>query len=132
MGPDEGCRTRLEKTAHFRSFEERGAVMHWLVLVLSGCLEAVWAVALDRSCGFTQVAPTVVFAVGLAGSMLGLSFALRELPVGVAYGVWVGVGATLTVVWGAVTGEAPINGAQAVCLVLLVGSIVGLKALGTH
>lgn len=74
----------------------------------------------------------MVFAVGLAGSMLGLSFALRELPVGVAYGVWVGVGATLTVVWGAVTGEAPINGAQAVCLVLLVGSIVGLKALGTH
>lgn len=102
--------------------------MHWLVLILSGCLEAVWAVALDRSCGF----PTVVFAVGLAGSMLGLSFALRELPVGVANGVWVGVGATLTVVWGAVTGESPINGAQALCLVLLVGSIVGLKALGSH
>ncbi|WP_251158519.1 DMT family transporter [Caniella muris] len=106
--------------------------MHWLVLVLSGCLEAVWAVVLDRSCGFTQVVPTVFFAMGLAGSMLGLSFALRELPVGVVYGVWVGVGATLTVVWGAVTGEAPINGGQGVCLVLLVGSIVGLKALGGH
>ena len=106
--------------------------MHWLVLILSGCLGAVWAVALDRSCGFTQVVPTVVFAVGLAGSMLGLSFALRELPVGVANGVWVGVGATLTVVWGAVTGESPINGAQALCLVLLVGSIVGLRALGSH
>lgn len=101
--------------------------MHWIVLVLSGCLEAVWAVALDKSQGFSQLLPTVIFFVGMAGSMLGLSYALRELPVGVAYAVWVGIGAAVTVAWGAITGDSPVNGPQIACLVLLVGSIVGLK-----
>ena len=70
--------------------------MYWLVLVLSGVLEAVWATALGRSEGFTRLTPTVVFAVGLAGSMAGLAYAMRGLPIGTAYAVWVGIGATLT------------------------------------
>ncbi|HYX95107.1 MAG TPA: SMR family transporter [Geodermatophilus sp.] len=70
--------------------------MSWLVLVLSGALEAVWATALGRTEGFTRVAPTVVFLVGIVGSMLGLAYAMRSLPIGTAYAVWVGIGAALT------------------------------------
>ena len=70
--------------------------MSWIVLVLSGVLEAVWATALGRSEGFTRLAPTVVFLVALAASMVGLAYAMRGLPVGTAYAVWVGIGAALT------------------------------------
>ena len=66
--------------------------MAWLTLILSGVLEAVWAAALAESEGFSRLAPSVVFAVALALSMAGLSYALRTLPVGTAYGVWVGIG----------------------------------------
>ena len=70
--------------------------MYWLVLVFSGVLEAVWATALGRSAGLTRLVPTVVFAVGLVASMAGLAQAMRGLPVGTAYAVWVGIGAALT------------------------------------
>ena len=70
--------------------------MYWLVLIISGVLEAVWATALSRSVGFTRLAPTIVFAATLAASMAGLAYAMRGLPIGTAYAVWVGVGAALT------------------------------------
>ena len=70
--------------------------MYWLVLILSGVLEAVWATALGRSEGFSRLLPTVVFGVALAASMAGLAYAMRGLPIGTAYAVWVGIGATLT------------------------------------
>ena len=69
--------------------------MYWLVLVISGVLEAVWATALGRTEGFTRLIPTVVFAVSLTASMAGLAYAMRGLPVGTAYAVWVGIGAAL-------------------------------------
>ena len=101
--------------------------MSWLVLLLSGVLEAVWAVALGRSEGFTKLVPSVVFAVALALSMGGLAWAMRTLPTGTAYGVWVGVGAALTVGFGMVTGVEPVSAARALLLVGLVGCVVGLK-----
>ena len=70
--------------------------MYWLVLILSGVLEAVWATALGRSEGFSRLLPSVVFGVALAASMAGLAFAMRGLPIGTAYAVWVGIGAALT------------------------------------
>jgi quaternary ammonium compound-resistance protein SugE len=81
----------------------------WLVLVLSGVLEAVWATALGRSEGFSRLAPSVVFAVALVLSMVGLAYAMRELPVGTAYAVWVGIGAVLTVVIAMVSGEEAVS-----------------------
>ena len=78
--------------------------MAWVVLVLSGVLEAVWAVALGRTEGFSRPVPSVVFVVGLVLSMLGLAYAMRTLPVGTAYAVWVGIGAALTVGFGMATG----------------------------
>lgn len=59
--------------------------MSWLVLVASGCMESVWAIALGKSEGFTHVGPTIVFVVALVLSMLGLSFAVKTLPTGTAY-----------------------------------------------
>lgn len=74
--------------------------MAWIVLVLSGVLEAVWAVALGKSEGFSRLTPSLVFLVGIVLSRGGLAYALRTLPVGTGYAVWVGIGAVLTVACG--------------------------------
>jgi quaternary ammonium compound-resistance protein SugE len=99
----------------------------WLVLVVSGVLEAVWAVSLGRSEGFTRPLPSLVFAVALALSMGGLAYAMRTLPLGTAYAVWVGVGAALTVGYGMVTGAEAVSVVKVLLLAGLVGCVVGLK-----
>lgn len=101
--------------------------MAWIVLVLSGVLEAVWAVALGKSEGFSRPVPTVVFFVGLALSMGGLAYAMRTLPVGTAYAVWVGIGASLAVTFGMVTGSEDVSLVKVALIVGLVGCVVGLK-----
>ncbi|WP_017593744.1 DMT family transporter [Nocardiopsis potens] len=103
--------------------------MAWFVLVASGVLEAVWALALSASKGFSRWRPTVLFLVALTLSMAGLAWAMTSLPTGTAYAVWVGIGATLTVLWGLVTGQDRATWSKSLLLVLLVGSIVGLKAV---
>ena len=101
--------------------------MAWLVLVLSGVLEAVWAVALGKSEGFSRLTPSIVFAVGLVASMAGLAYAMRTLPIGTAYAVWVGVGASLTVAFGMVSGSEPFSAVKVLLLLGLVGCVIGLK-----
>ena len=101
--------------------------MAWLVLVVSGLLEAVWAVALDRSQGFSRPVPSLVFVLTITLSMGGLALALRTLPVGTAYAVWVGIGAALTVGFGMVTGEESVSPLKVALLVGLVSCVVGLK-----
>ncbi|MEU0102784.1 multidrug efflux SMR transporter [Streptomyces sp. NPDC006267] len=101
--------------------------MSWLVLALSGVLEAVWATALGKSEGFSRLTPTLVFAAALAASMGGLAYAMRDLPVGTAYAVWVGIGAVLTVLYAMLTGGEPVSALKIVFLALIVGSVIGLK-----
>ncbi|WP_435745807.1 DMT family transporter [Nocardioides sp. SYSU DS0663] len=101
--------------------------MAWLVLVVSGMLEAVWAVALDRSDGLTRPLPTGVFLVAVSASMVGLGYAMRSLPLGTAYAVWVGIGASLTVAVGMVTGAEPVSVVRVLLLAGLVGCVIGLK-----
>ncbi|MFI7287866.1 DMT family transporter [Streptomyces anulatus] len=101
--------------------------MSWLVLALSGVLEAVWATALGKSEGFSRLTPSLVFAVALAGSMAGLAYAMRDLPVGTSYAVWVGIGAVLTVLYAMLTGDESVSVLKVVFLALIVGSIIGLK-----
>lgn len=101
--------------------------MSWIVLVMSGVLEAVWAIALDKSHGFSKPAPTVVFLVAVVASMVGLAYAMRDLPVGTAYAVWVGIGAVLTVVYAMATGDEPASLLKTAFLVMIVGGVVGLK-----
>lgn len=101
--------------------------MSWTVLVLSGVLEAVWATALGKSDGFSRLAPSIVFFVAVILSMVGLAFAMREIPIGTAYAVWVGIGAVLTVVYAMVTGDEAVSLMKVIFLVGIVGSVIGLK-----
>ena len=104
--------------------------MYWLVLVLSGFLEAVWATALDRSESFSRLVPTVVFAVALTGSMAGLAYAMRGLPIGTAYAVWVGIGAVATAGYAMVSGQESVSVVRVLLLAGIVGCVIGLKV--TH
>ena len=101
--------------------------MAWFVLVLSGALEAVWATALGKSDGFSKPLPTIVFGIALVASMGGLAYAMRSLPVGTAYAVWVGIGASLTVAWAMLTGTEPASPLRIVFILGIVGCVVGLK-----
>ena len=101
--------------------------MAWFVLVVSGLLETVWAIALDRSAGFTRLVPTVVFGVALVLSMAGLGYALRSIPVGTGYAVWVGIGAVGTAVVGMVALGESASLPRIICLLLVVSGVVGLK-----
>lgn len=101
--------------------------MSWLVLVLSGVLEAVWATALGRSEGFSKVGPTVVFGVALLASMGGLAYAMRDLPTGTAYAVWVGIGASLTVAYAMLTGAETVSLVKVLLILGIVACVIGLK-----
>ncbi|MBN0042451.1 multidrug efflux SMR transporter [Cellulosimicrobium cellulans] len=104
--------------------------MAWIVLIASGMLEAGWALSLKASHGFTRLWPSVGFVVMLVLSMVGLSVALKSLPVGVAYGVWVGIGASLTAVLAVVLFDEPVTVLKVISLVLIVAGVVGLNLSG--
>jgi quaternary ammonium compound-resistance protein SugE len=103
--------------------------MAWLILVASGVLEAVWATAMDRSNGFSRLAPSLIFAVSLLFSMTGLAFAMRTLPTGTSYAVWVGIGAVLTVGYAMLTGQETASPAKLLLIAGVVGCIAGLKVV---
>jgi len=103
--------------------------MDWIVLVISGCMEAVWATALGKSEGFHRLGPSLVFAVAATVSMAGLAYALRTLPVGTGYAVWVGIGAVLTVAYGMVFEGETTSVAKVLLLAGIVGCVIGLKLL---
>ena len=103
--------------------------MAWIVLVVSGVLEAIWAAALDESEGFSKLGPSIVFLVALALSMAGLAYAMRSIPLGTAYAVWVGIGAVLTVAYAMASGAEPVSPARVVLLAGIVGCVVGLKMI---
>ncbi|WP_432544160.1 DMT family transporter [Kineococcus sp. SYSU DK002] len=103
--------------------------MSWIVLVVSGVLEAVWATALGKSEGFTRPVPTAVFGVAVVASMVGLAYAMRSLPTGTAYAVWVGIGAAGTVTYAMATGAEPVSIARVLLILGLVGCVIGLKVL---
>lgn len=103
--------------------------MSWLVLVLSGVLEAVWATALGRSEGFSRLVPSIVFVVSVALSMVGLGYAMRTIPIGTSYAVWVGIGASLTVAYGMATGTETASLAKVLLVLGIVACVVGLKVV---
>ncbi|OBC07410.1 ligand-binding protein SH3 [Mycobacterium sp. 852013-50091_SCH5140682] len=105
--------------------------MAWWILVVSGVLEAVWATALSKSAGFTRLVPSAIFVVALALSMGGLAIAMRSLPPGTSYAVWVGIGAVLTIAFAMVTGAESASVIKVLLMLGVVGCIVGLKVV-TH
>lgn len=103
--------------------------MAWLVLVVSGIFEAVWATALSRSHGFARLGPSMLFAAALVVSMAGLAFAMRTLPAGTSYAMWVGIGAALTVAYAMATGGEPVSAVRVLLVVGIIGCVVGLKVI---
>lgn len=101
--------------------------MAWVILMVSGAMEAVWAVALSQSEGFTKLKPSILFFVGLAFSMGGLGYALKSIPVGTGYAVWVGIGAVTTALWSLYRGYEPVSALKIVFLMGIVGCVIGLQ-----
>ncbi len=101
--------------------------MAWVILVLSGVLEAVWATALGKSDGLTRLSPSLIFFAALAASMAGLAYALRTLPTGTSYAVWVGVGSALTVAYAMFTGAETASLIKILLVAGIVICIIGLR-----
>ncbi|GAB3724032.1 DMT family transporter [Nocardiopsis nanhaiensis] len=103
--------------------------MAWLVLVISGLLETAWAAALNASQGFSRFWPSVAFVVTLALSMGGLAYALRTIPLGTGYAVWVSIGVVGTALIGMFFLGEGFSVPKALCLIMIVAGVVGLKVL---
>jgi quaternary ammonium compound-resistance protein SugE len=101
--------------------------MSWLLLIVAGLLEVGWAIGLKYTEGFTRFWPSVGTALAMIVSIVLLGVAMKSLPVGTAYGVWVGVGAVGTVILGIVLFGEPANALRIASVVLIVVGIVGLK-----
>ena len=101
--------------------------MAWLILILAGLFEVAWAIGLKYTDGFTRLWPSVGTIAAIVVSMGLLGLAVRTLPVGTAYAVWVGVGAVGTVILGIVLLDEPANAPRMVSVALIVAGIVGLK-----
>ena len=101
--------------------------MPWTLLVLAGLLEVAWATGLPATAGFTKPWPSIATIVAIVASMWLLAYVARTLPIGTAYAVWVGIGATGTAVLGIVLYREPVTPMRIVFLVLLVVAIVGLR-----
>lgn len=104
--------------------------MAWLLLVIGGIFEVGWAIGLKYSEGFTRVWPTLWTALAMLISLWLLGLAMKSLPVGTAYSVWVGVGAIGTVVLGIVLFGEAVNAVRLASIALIIVGIVGLR-LGT-
>lgn len=105
--------------------------MAWFVLIVSGVLEAVWATAMSQSHGFTRLWPTVIFATGVVASMCGLAWALRTIPVGTGYAVWVGIGAVTTAGWAMARGAEEVSLLKIVFLAGIIGCVAGLQLVSS-
>ncbi|MFC0107593.1 DMT family transporter [Kibdelosporangium aridum] len=103
--------------------------MAWIALVVSGLFETAWATALSASRGLSKPLPSIVFVLALVISMAGLGYALRTVPVGTGYAVWVGIGAIGTAAYGMVAMGDPVSAGRVTCLVLIVAGVAGLKVL---
>ena len=101
--------------------------MAWLSLVVAGLFEVVWAVGLKYTDGFSRLWPSVFTVVAMVLSVLLLEYAVRSVPVGTAYAVWVGIGAVGTAVFGMILFGESREPLRLLCLALIVAGVVGLK-----
>ncbi len=99
----------------------------WLLLVIAGCFEVAWAIGLKYTSGFTKLLPSIFTLVTLAISMILLAKSSRDLPIGTAYAVWVGIGALGAAIMGMILFKEPATPVRIFFLILLLTSIIGLK-----
>ncbi|MDB7012133.1 quaternary ammonium compound efflux SMR transporter SugE [Escherichia coli] len=105
--------------------------MSWIILVIAGLLEVVWAVGLKYAHGFSRLTPSVITVTAMIVSMALLAWAMKSLPVGTAYAVWTGIGAVGAAITGIVLLGESANPMRLASLALIVLGIIGLK-LSTH
>lgn len=103
--------------------------MSWLILIGAGLLEIFWALGMKYSDGFTRPLPSLITALLIAVSVYMLGQAVRTLPVGLAYGVWTGIGTVGTVIMGIVLFGESASPARLLCIALIIAGIVGLRLL---
>ena len=101
--------------------------MNWLILVFAGLFETAWAIGLKYTEGFSKLWPTVWTILAMIISLWLLGIAMKSLPVGTAYSIWVGVGAVGTVVLGIVLFGEPANAFRLISVALIIAGLVGLK-----
>jgi quaternary ammonium compound-resistance protein SugE len=101
--------------------------MSWVILVTAGLLEVVWAIGLKYTDGFTRLWPTLITASAMLLSLWLLGIALKSLPVGTAYAVWVGIGAIGTAIFGIILFAESANLGKILSLLLIIAGIIGLK-----
>ncbi|MGY1425162.1 quaternary ammonium compound efflux SMR transporter SugE [Lysobacter sp. A289] len=101
--------------------------MAWIILLLAGLFEIAWAIGLKYTEGFTRLWPTVGTLTAMAISVGMLGIAMKSLPVGTAYAIWVGVGAVGTVILGVVLFDEPVNALRVGSILLIIAGLIGLK-----
>lgn len=101
--------------------------MAWIILVIAGLFEIGWAIGLKYTESFTRLWPTIGTVLAMIISLWLLGIAMKSIPVGTAYSVWVGVGAIGTVILGIVLLGEPVNLARIISLILIITGIIGLK-----
>jgi len=101
--------------------------MTWVILILAGLLEVGWAIGLKYTEGFTRLWPSLGTIAAMIVSLGLLGIALKTLPVGTAYAVWVGVGAVGTVIFGIILFDEPVSAVRLISVAFIIVGIVGLK-----
>lgn len=101
--------------------------MDWMILAIAGLFETGWAIGLKYTDGFTRPWPTLWTVLSMIISLWLLGFAMKSLPVGTAYAVWVGIGAVGTVILGIMLLDEPANPARLISVALIIAGIIGLK-----
>ncbi len=99
----------------------------WLWLLAAGLFEIVWAVGLKYSEGFSRLGPSVITVAAMGASFWCLARALREIPLGTGYAVWVGIGAVGTAIAGVLLFSEPATWPRGFCVGLILAGIIGLK-----
>jgi|SRR5690625_509893 len=106
--------------------------MYWIILIISSIFEAVWASLLGAPQGLSKPGPWIPFVLSMLISMVGLSLALKRIPVGTAYAVWTGLGGSLVVIYSMATGAEPVTFAKVFLISFMLFCILVLRMISAR
>lgn len=101
--------------------------MYWLALIVAGLFEIVWAIGLKYTEGFTRLVPSIYTGIAMVASFFLLTYSLRTLPIGTAYAVWTGIGASGTLVFGMIFLDESRDPIRIICILVIILCIIILK-----